>query len=148
LHIVPRNRTGKRTGENPACGGRTRLRGSPVEGNDADLPAKHKSIAVALHFSWGRETEYRILAIKDWCLWSARPKLEARTWRAYYSLTREAADDPRSVGTFPAMGLAGWRRAAEVIEVVERGRDPWPMSVHKAACSRCPDLHRPYRGPP
>ena len=107
------------------------------------LPAKHKSIAAAPYLRRGRETEYRIEGNPGLVLVVQAPTQAGRTtrtWRAYYSLTRDGQRTIRKVrlGTFPAIGLAeARRRAAEVIEAVERGRDPVADErVHRAASAR------------
>ena len=78
----------------------------------------------------GREAEYRIQGIPGLVLVAQRPRKDGRTsriWRVYYSLTNGNGRTIRKVrlGPYPAIGLAeARRRAAELMEAVERGADP------------------------
>ena len=94
------------------------------------LPAKDRSIAGATFDGAGREVEYRIEGNPGLVLAVMAPGKDGRSskvWRAYYSLTTEARRTIRKVkiGAYPHVGLAEARRkAAEVVEAVEHGRDP------------------------
>jgi integrase len=94
------------------------------------LPAKHKSIAAARYLGRGRETEYRIDGNPGLVLVVQAPTqagASTRTWRAYYSLTRQGKRTIRKIrlGSYPTLGLAAARRrAAEIAEAVEQGGDP------------------------
>jgi integrase len=94
------------------------------------LPAKDKSIAAATFQGGGREAEFRIQGIPGLVLVVQRPRKDGRTsriWRVYYSLTNGKGRTIRKVrvGPYPSIGLAEARRkAAELMEAVERGADP------------------------
>ena len=94
------------------------------------LPAKDKSIAATKFQGSGREAEYRIQGIPGLVLVVQQPRRDGRTsriWRVYYSLTCGNTRTIRKVrlGPYPAIGLAEARRkAAELMEAVERGADP------------------------
>jgi len=94
------------------------------------LPAKDKSIGAAKFQGSGREAEYRIHGIPGLVLVAQRPRKDGRTsriWRVYYSLTNDNRRTIRKVrlGPYPTIGLAeARRRAAELMEAVERGADP------------------------
>jgi integrase len=94
------------------------------------LPAKDKSIAAAKFEGSGREVEYRIDGIPGLVLVVQRPRKDGRSsrvWRVYYSLSRSSGRTIRKarLGPYPTIGLAEARRkAAELMEAVERGADP------------------------
>jgi integrase len=94
------------------------------------LPAKDRSIAAAKFQGNGREAEYRIQGIPGLVLVAQRPRKDGRTsriWRVYYSLTNGNRRTIRKVrlGPYPTIGLMEARRkAAELMEAVERGADP------------------------
>jgi integrase len=103
-----------------------------LEGSRAGrvLPAKDKSIAAAKFQGSGREAEYRIQGIPGLVLVAQRPRKDGQTsriWRVYYSLTDGERRTIRKVrlGAYPIIRLAEARRkAAELMEAVERGADP------------------------
>ena len=93
------------------------------------LPAKDKSIAAAAFAGTGRETEFRVDGIPGLVL-AVMPQTAAgttrRVWRVYYSATISGRRTIRKVrlGAYPQVGLAEARRkAAEIMDGVERGRD-------------------------
>jgi integrase len=94
------------------------------------LPAKDRAVAAAKFEGVGREAEYRIDGIPGLVLVVQRPKKDggiSRIWRVYYSLTRGTGRTIRKarLGPYPIIGLAEARRkAAELMEAVERGADP------------------------
>src|SRR5690242_6439247 len=94
------------------------------------LPAKDRSIASAKFEGRGREIEYRICGIPGLVLVAQRPRRDGRTsriWRVYYASANGGHRTIRKIrlGPYPTVGLAEARRkAAEVMEAVERGADP------------------------
>lgn len=93
------------------------------------LPAKDKSIAGAPFVGKTREVEYRIEGNPGLVLAVLAPRADGsvgRVWRAYYSVMANGKRTIRKVriGAYPKIGLAAARRrAAEIAEEVERGRD-------------------------
>lgn len=93
------------------------------------LPAKDRAIAAALFVGDGREVEYRIEGNPGLVLAVMRPKADervTRVWRVYYSTKIDGKRTIRKVrlGAYPKVGLAeARRRAAEIAEAVEHGRD-------------------------
>ena len=100
------------------------------------LPAKDKSIAVAAFQGAGRETEYRIEGNPGLVLAVMAPGAHGtltRVWRAYYGASTAGRRTIRKmrIGAYPKITLAEARRkAAEIMEAVERGGDP--VGEHKA----------------
>jgi integrase len=94
------------------------------------LPPKDRSIAAAQHSGKGPEVEYRIEGNPGLILAVIRPSrkgLSTRTWRVHYSVTRSGQRIKRKVklGHYPVVSLAeARRRAAEIAEAVDQGRDP------------------------
>lgn len=95
------------------------------------LPAKDRSIDAAKFEGSGREAEYRIEGNPGLVLVVMAPNakgMSAKVWRCYYSLTVGGKRTIRKVriGAYPLVGLAKARlRAAEIIEAVQQGADPF-----------------------
>jgi Arm DNA-binding domain len=94
------------------------------------LPAKDRSIAAAKYEGTSKEVEFRVDGIPGLVLVVTKPARDSRyqrIWRVYYSLTQRDRRTIRKVrlGRYPGMGLAeARRRAAEIMEAVDRGHDP------------------------
>lgn len=98
------------------------------------LAAKDKSLQAAKFEGRGREVEYRIEGNPGLVLVVGAPNAagqSTKTWRCYYSVTREGRQTIRKArigrygGRPPLIGLAEARREAAVLMAqVERGLDP------------------------
>ena len=94
------------------------------------LPFKDQAIRAAAYGGSGRETEYRIKGNPGLVFVVQQPDkhgVSTKSWRAYYSRVEDGRQIKRKLrlGKYPAVSLAqARRRAAEVAEAVETGRDP------------------------
>ena len=94
------------------------------------LPFKDQAIRAAAYGGSGRETEYRIKGNPGLVFVVQRPDkygYSTKSWRAYYSRVEGGRQIKRKLrlGKYPAVSLVqARRRAAEVAEAVEKGRDP------------------------
>ena len=94
------------------------------------LPFKDQAIRAAAYGGSGRETEYRIKGNSELVFVVQQPDkhgVSTKSWRAYYSRVEDERQIKRKLrlGKYPAVSLAqARRRAAEVAEAVETGRDP------------------------